>query len=325
MKTKIFNCGPGRILLATVLFAWFVPLAEAQNLTLILGSQARRVLNSLVSFDSHGGTYSSPNPYAITNVAGPFNVSDTESTPGSDFYVSAAITASQNSTITSTSTNLSVTGQVEISASGSAVDSQAGIGSALWSGTLSEMFIGFTIDRSFTYSLTVSTVMNTNSSETVPIAMAGLDDSGDEWPDLVAYGSMAYPGGVDTAPSASGTSTGVFTKGTYYFIARVHADSGVQPSTSPTAEYFLATFNLSVNYLPPQPPVITAFTPNSLNGFQLTWNAPQAGNYRIVSSADLTTWTELIPSSAQPSGLNTNTVSAISGSGQDFFRIEYLP
>jgi hypothetical protein len=171
-------------------------------------------------------------------------------------------------------------------------------------------------------------LMNTNATETVPIAVVGLDHNGDitaALPDIAAYGSITYPGGAASAPSASGTNTGVFPAGTYYFIARVHSSSGVDTVNTPMAEHFLATFNLSVTYLPPQPPVITAFTPDGAGGFNLIWNAPQAGNYRVLSSTNLIDWAEAIPSAAQPTGLNTNAVSAFPASNAGFFRLEFLP
>ena len=326
MKTKIFSRCPGIIIPAVFLFALFAPAAEAQTLTLVFPSDARRVLIPFYASDTHGGPYQ---PYfaAITNVAGVFNISDTESTPASDFYVSAACTASQNSTITSTATNLSITGQVEISSSGSAVSSQLGAGFATWTG-LSEMFIGFTIDRYFTYSLQVTTTMNTNLTETVPIAMVGISDDGDSsssLPDIAAYGGFMDPGGTfHTAPSASGTNTGVFTAGPYYFIARVHSQTSVDPTHSPMAEHFLATFNLTVTYVP-QPPDRVAFTPNGTGAFKLVWNAPQPGNYRVLSSTNLIDWVEAIPAAAWPYGLNTNAVSVIPGANRGFFRVEYMP
>jgi hypothetical protein len=328
MKTNIFGLrlGKSKIILAAFLFAISVPAAGAQTLTLVFPSDARRVLIPFYASDTHGGPYQHYFA-AITNVAGAFNISDTESTPASDFYVSAACTASQNSTITSTATNLSITGQVEISSSGSAVSSQLGAGYASWTG-LSEMFIGFTIDRCFTYSLQAATTMNTNVTETVPEAYVGLDHNGDNsssLPDIVAYGSAMYLGGTFlTAPSASGTSTGVFTNGTYYFIARVHSMTDVDPLNMPMAEHFLVTFNLTVTYVP-QPPDRVAFTPNGTGAFNLVWNAPQPGNYRVLSSTNLIDWGEAIPAAAWPSGLNTNVVSAISGASRGFFRVEYLP
>jgi hypothetical protein len=133
MNTKIFNFGPGKIILAAFLFTILVPKADAQTLTLLLSAQARRVINHLVSFDSHYGTYLGPLSTALTNGTGAFNVSDTESTPVGDYYVAVANTALQDSTIAATATSLSVTGHVEISCSGSATSSQAGSGSALTS------------------------------------------------------------------------------------------------------------------------------------------------------------------------------------------------
>ncbi len=326
MKANIFGLGCSHIPLAALLFTMFVPAGRAQNLTMIYPSQARRVVVPFYADDSHGGSYQ-PSFFTFTNVGGLFNVSDTESSPGSFDHVSATCTASHDSIITATSTSLSITGKLEISSSGSAVSSETGSGSASWS-DLSEIFIGFTIDQSFAYSLQASTVMNTNSTETSPIAFVGLDHHGDSpgsLPDIVAYGSEAYPGGFTTAPSAAGTSTGVFTAGTYYFIARVHSMTSVDPDHTPMSEHFLVTFNLSVTYLPPQPPLITAFTPGGANQFNLVWNAPQAGNYRVLSSTNLAAWSELIPSAAAPSGLNTNVVNGIPGSGAGFFRIQYLP
>ena len=326
MKTKILSLCPGKIILAAFLFAISVPAADAQTLTLVFPSDARRVLIPFYASDTHGGAYQ-PYFFAITNVAGTFDISDTESTSGSFFYVSAGCTASQNSTITSTATNLSITGQVEITSSGSAVSSQSGTGSASWAG-LSEMFIGFTIDRYFTYSLQATTTMITNVTETVPMAYVGLAHYGDDsfsLPDIAAYGSAMKAGGTFlTAPSASGTSTGVFAAGTYYLVARVHSMTGVDSTHSPMSEHFLATFNLTVTYVP-QPPDRVAFTPNGTGAFNLGWNAPQPGNYRVLSSTNLIDWVEAIPAAAWPSGLNTNAVNAIPGLGQGFFRIEYLP
>ena len=332
MKTKIFGLCPGKIILAAFLFTLFAPAAGAQNLTLIFPSDARRVLIPFGSSDSHGGSYGDTF-VAITNVAGAFNISGTVSTPGNYDFCGAHCTASQDSTITATATNLSITGQVEISSAGTAVNIEGqpsgnGSGSASWAG-LSEMFIGFTIDRYFTYSLQATTTMNTNSTETVPIAMVGLDHYGDaetSLPDIVVYGSAMQEGGgiFLTAPSASGTNMGVFTNGTYYFIARVHSASYVDPDHSPMSEHFLVTFNLTVTYVP-QPPDRVAFTPNGTGAFNLVWNAPQPGNYRVLSSTNLIDWVEAIPAAAWPSSLNTNAVSAIPGLGQGFFRIEYLP
>ncbi len=326
MKTKILGLCSGKTILTAFLLTILVPAAGAQTLTLVFPSDARRILLPFYASDSHGGSYQ---PYfaAITNVAGTFDISDTESTPASFFYVSAACTASQNSTITSTATNLSITGQVEISSSGSAVSSESGAGSASWAG-LSEMFIGFTIDSYFMYSLQATTTMLTNATDTVPMAYVGLDhngDSGSSLPDIVAYGSLTDTGGIiHTAPSASGTNTGVFTAGTYYFIARVHSMTEVDPVNTPMTEHFLVTFNLTVTYVP-QPPDRVAFTPNGTGAFNLVWNAPQPGNYRVLSSTNLIDWVEAIPAAAWPYGLNTNTVNAIPGSGQGFFRVEYLP
>jgi hypothetical protein len=332
MKTKIFSLYAGKIILAAFLFTIFVPAAGAQNLTLIFPSDARRVLIPFGASDSHGGGYGDTF-VAITNVAGAFNISGTVSTPGNYDFCSAHCTASQNSTITSTATNLSITGQVEISSAGTVVSitgqpSGNGSGSADWAG-LSEMFIGFTIDRYFTYSLQATTTMNTNVTETVPMAYVGLDHYGDDassLPDIAAYGSRMSTGGGTflTAPSASGTNTGVFTAGTYYFIARVHSASSVDPVNTPMTEHFLVTFNLNVAYVP-QPPDRVAFTPNGTGAFNLVWNAPQPGNYRVLSSTNLIDWVEAIPAAAWPYGLNTNTVNDIPGSGQGFFRIEYLP
>ena len=323
MKTKTFD--PIKIILTGLSLLIFFPAAEAQNLTLQFPTQARRVLIPFFADDSHGGSFSDTF-VAITNVAGTFNIIGTEATPGNFDFCGAHCTASQDSTVTATATNLSITGQVEISSAGTAVSLQDGSGAGVWSG-LSEIFIGFTIDLPFTYSLQATTTMDTNLTETVPIAMAGISTGGDSsssLPDVVAYGSMAFPSGVVTAPSASGTNTGVLAAGTYYFIARVHSESSVDPVHSPMSEHFLVTFNLGVTYVP-QPPVIMALTPNGAGAFNLIWNAPQPGNYRVQSSADLTTWSELIPVASLPIGLNTNLVSALTASNQGFFRVEYLP
>jgi hypothetical protein len=323
MKTKVFRLIFLKIIFPVFLILLSIPATDAQTLTLNSQFLDRRVLNQFYASDSHGGTYQ---PYfvAITNVDGAFNFSDTESTPVNFYYVSSSSTASQNSTIASTATNLSITGVEEISTSGSAVADMNGEGAGSWS-DLSEMVIGFTIDHPFTYSLQVTTTMNTNSVESAPIAVAGIDNHGDveaSLPDIVAYGSMAYPGGSVATPSASGTSTGFLTNGTYYFIARVHSESFVNPDYTPAAEEFKVTFNLNVMYVP-QAPVITAFKPNGLSTFNLIWNAPQSGNYRVLSSSNLITWSELIPAAAKPSGMNTNNVSANGAS--EFFRIQYVP
>ena len=89
-------------------------------------------------------------------------------------------------------------------------------------------------------------------------------------------------------------------------------------------EHFLATFNLTVTYVP-QPPDKVTFTPNGTGAFNLEWNAPQPGNYRVLSSTNLINWVEAIPAATWPYGLNTNTVSSIPGSNRGFFRVEYVP
>ena len=156
------------------------------------------------------------------------------------------------------------------------------------------------------------------------VGISAYGDSVSSLPEIVAYGSMTYPGGVATAPSASGTNTGVFTAGTYYLIARVHSMTGVDPNNTPMTEHFLATFNLTVTYVP-QPPDRVAFTPNGTGAFNLVWNAPQPGNYRVLSSTNLIDWVEAIPAAAWPYGLNTNAVSVIPGANRGFFRLEYMP
>jgi hypothetical protein len=313
-----------KTVLAACLGTTLVSAARAQNLT--TPYESRRVLIPFYASDSHGGTYQ-PLLSATTNDTGAFDYSFTASTPDSFFYVSAGCTASQDSTITATATNLSITGQLEISSSGSAVNSQAGGGYASWAG-LSEIVSGFTIDQPFTYSLQVTTSMLTNETETVPTAMVGISDDGDSGsglPDILAYGSTVDTGGTaHVAPSASGTSTGVFSNGTYYLVARVHSNSGVDADHSPMSEHFLATFNLTVSYLPPQPPVITAFTADGTGAFNLAWNAPQPGNYRVVSSTNLLDWIESLPSASYPAGANTNLFPG-SAVGGVFFRVQYLP
>jgi hypothetical protein len=317
------------VLLVELMSLLFVSSAGAQNLTLNFQFPSRRILVPFYATDYHplfNGSYQDQF-FTSTNVAGTFNIDGTEATPFDFTDVSAACNASQNSTITATATNLSITGQVEISASGSVFSSHDSGGGGSWSG-LSELYIGFTIDHPFAYSLQVTTAMNTNATETVPIAFAGLAHNGDNpsgLPDIVAYGSTTFPGDTATAPSASGTSTGVFTNGTYYFIARVHSSSGVDEVNRPMSEHFLVTFNLSVTYIPPQPPGIVTFAPNGDGTFNLIWTAPQAGNYRVLSSTNLTDWAELVPAASELSGLNTNVVSAVSGSDQGFFRVEYQP
>jgi hypothetical protein len=327
MKTKIFGLCPGKIILAAFLFTISVPAADAQTLTLQLSNQARRVLDEMFSNDTHHGGYTGPLFAAFTNVAGAFDASDTETTPNGNDFVGAHCTALQNSIITATATSLSVTGQVEISSSGTAVENMSGEGSAIWEG-LSEVDFSFVIDKPFTYSLQATTTLNTNLLETVPIALVGLGKNSDgtiELPDLAAYGSLTSPGGtIYTAPSASGTSSGVLSAGTYYFVARVHSYSSVDPIHSPASEDFTTSFNFTVTYVP-QPPDKVAFTPNGTGAFNLVWNAPQPGNYRVLSSTNLIDWVEAIPAAAWPYGLNTNAVNAIPGSGQGFFRVEYLP
>jgi hypothetical protein len=330
LKTNAHCPGPRLILLAAVLFPLLVPAARGQNLTLLQPALYRRVLIPFYAYDNRPSSSQSYQDQftAITNIAGEINFSGIESTPVSFQDVSAACAATQDATVTATATSLSVTGQVEIASSGSAFSSQDTGGAASWTG-LSEIIVGFSIDRSFTYSLSVATTMNTNATETFPTAYAGLDTSGDSavsLPNVVAYGALTVPGPqLLTAPSAGGTNTGVLAPGNYYFIARVHTASGVDSTSSPMSEHFLVAFNLSITYPPPQPPVITAFTPDSAGGFNLIWNAPQAGNYRVLSSTDLVAWSELIPAAAAPSGLNTNVVSATAGPGAAFFRIQYLP
>jgi hypothetical protein len=53
-------------------------------------------------------------------------------------------------------------------------------------------------------------------------------------------------------------------------------------------------------------PDIAALTPNGAGTFLLTWSAPQTGNYRVLSSTNLTDWIQSIPAASRPSGPNTN-------------------
>jgi hypothetical protein len=331
VKALIPSFGFRHVALAAVCLVMLLPAAvQAQHLTMLTPSFDRRTFIAFYANDFQPGSSQTVQPFfsAITNTAGEFNVAGHTATPGTEDFteVTAACNIAQDTVVAATTTSLSITGQLEIVSSGSAVNLSDRGGTASWAGS-SALVIGFSIDRPFTYTLSANTLLNTNTTELVPRANVGLDTNGgageQALPNYVAYGSTVDSGHTAYYAPASGTNTGVLPAGNYYMNARVQTQSGVDGDHSPMAEHFLVAFNLSVSYVPPQPPVITAFTPDGAGGYNLIWNAPQAGNYRVLTSADLMGWSEAIPSAAASTGLNTNTISA--GPGAAFFRMEYLP
>jgi hypothetical protein len=318
----------GGVLLAVLLGTNFPPATHAQTLTLVPTVLQRTVFNNLVSFDSHHGNYIGPRFSAESDAAGPFVASDTESTPADDFYVSASNTASQDSTITATDDSLSIVGQLAITCSCTAVQTQNGEGSAIWPGIQADLHCGFVFALPFSYSLKATTQLNASMLDTACTAMVGISDAGVETtslPNLVAYGSVMFPGGTDHAALSGGTSTGILPAGRYYFIARVHSATTVEPKDSPVTEAFAASFVLTATAVPPQPPAIVALKSTGAGNFDLVWKAFQPGNYRVQTSADLGAWSELLPAAPRASGLNTNAVGTVAVPGAGFYRIEYLP
>ena len=317
MKTKILGLCPGKFILTALLLGAFLPAAKAQTISLY--APTRDTVNDLYSADSISGPYLNTYPGDATNDVGAFHVSDTSVTPGWQHLVGAQSTCLQDSLITASATSLSVTGQVQMTGSGGVGMVDGNSGSASWLG-YSRVTVSFNLDQPFNYSLQASTLFVTNLIELAPAAYLVLSRAG--YPDVAAFGNSRHPG--YTSLPAAGTSSGVLPAGSYSFHAEASESGGVDFIHSPTAENYFVSFTLTVTPVP-QPPVIMAFTPNGAGAFNLTWNAPQAGNYRVLSSTDLAAWSELIPSSARPSGLNTNAVSAIPVSNLGFFRVEYLP
>ena len=317
MKMKIFSRCPGKIMLTALLLSAFLPTAKAQTISQV--SPTRDTVNDFSSYDSIYGPYFNTYPGDATNGVGVFHASDTSVTPGGQHFVGAQSSCLQDSLITASATSLSVTGHVQMTGSGGVSMVDGNSGSASWLG-YSRVTVSFNLDKPFNYSLQASTLFVTNQIELAPAAYLVL--SRNQYPDVAAFGNSRHAG--YTSLPAAGTSSGVLPAGSYTFHAEASESGGVDFIHSPTAENYFVSFTLTVTPVP-QPPVITAFIPNGTGAFNLIWNAPQAGNYRVLSSTDLTAWSELIPSSARPSGLNTNVVSAITGSNQGFFRVEYLP
>jgi hypothetical protein len=305
-------------ILPVLLLAAFIPAACAQ--TIFQVSPTRDTYNSLASGDSTYGPYFNSYSGAYTNDVGAFYASDTSVTPAGQHFVSAQSSCLQDSLITASATSLSVTGVVQMTASGGA-SFLDGIpaGEASWYG-YSRVSVSFSIDKPFSYSLQASTLFVTNLTELAPTAYMVLTRAG--YPDVAAFGNSRQSGYTPGPPS--GTSSGILPAGLYGFRAEAIDSSGVDPFHSPTAENYFVSFTLTVTYVP-QPPGNVALTPKGAGTFLLIWNAPQAGNYRVMSSTNLTDWTEYIPVASRPSGPNTNTVNVIPGSSRGYFLIQYLP
>jgi len=306
------------IILPVLLLAAFIPAASAQ--TISLGATTRDTWNSLASGDSIYGPYFNSYSGDSTNDVGAFHASDTSVTPAGQHFVGAQSSCLQDSLITASATSLSVTGVVQMTASGGAsfLDGNPA-GEASWYG-YSRVSVSFSIDKQFSYSLQASTLFVTNLVELAPTAYMVLTRAG--YPDVAVFGNSRQAGYTPGAPA--GTSSGILPAGLYGFHAEAIESGGVDPFHSPTAENYFVSFTLTVTYVP-QPPGNVALTPNGAGTFLLVWNAPQAGNYRVMSSTNLTDWLEYIPAASRPSGPNTNTVNVIPGSSCGYFRIQYLP
>jgi hypothetical protein len=298
-----------------------VNAAQAQ---LTLDIPTRDVYQDFHSDDSHSGNYANTFPGASTNGLGLFSVNQVDSSPGWQTLVSATATCLQNSTISTSATSLSVTGQLQVSGSGSASQNQAlESGSASWL-DYSRVQISFTITQPFNYSLQANTTLLTNALALAPSAFVAFGHASTflSNPDLALYGSSKIY--HFAAPSTGGSNSGVLPAGAYAFRAECGESGGLDPSHSPTAENFAANFTLNVTIVP-QPPVIMTLTPAGPGTFLLTWTAPQSGSYRVLSSTNLVDWSEYIAPATKSSGVNTNTVNLLPGSPQGFFRIQYLP
>jgi hypothetical protein len=305
------------IILPVLLLAAFIPAASAQ--TIFLYAPSRDTVNNLSSGDSDYGPYFNTYPGASTNNVGAFYASNTSATPAGQHFVGAQCTCLQDSLITASATSLSVTGLVQVTGSGgvSMVDGKSG--SASWL-AYSRVSVSFNLDKPFSYSLQATTLFVTNLIELAPTAYLVLTRAG--YPDVAVFGNSRQTGYTPGPPA--GTNSGILPAGSYGFRAEAIESGGVDFIHSPTAENYFVSFTLNISPVP-QPPVIAALTANGAGTFLLTWNAPQAGNYRVMSSTNLVNWNEYIPSASRPSGANTNSVNVLPGSSCGFFRIQYLP
>jgi hypothetical protein len=320
MKTTYRNVNQTILLSALLLLAMDIG-SHAQTLTLNLAYRAMQ--NDFASGDAFAGTYYSSYPGAFDNTNGVFNVNDVESSPSAQQLVSAQGTSLLNSTISASATSLNVTGQLQATTTCTATSNNGAESGYDWS-SYSKVDITFQIDQPFAYSLQAATSQSRNGSRNAadPNATAFVElGHANNFADIAAYGnSVTYH---YTAPTTGGTNMGILPAGNYEFHAQVFQSDEVQSDNS-GSENYTASFTLNVTTLP-QPPAIVALTPNGAGTFLLAWNAPVTGNYRVMSSTNLTDWLEYIPAASRPSGPNTNTVNVIPGSSAGYFRIQYQP
>ena len=320
MKTVPFFLRVARLVLPVLVVGWLMPTAGAQQITVKFPDPSSKVENPLVACYDGCLTFAFD---SRTNNSSGFHTASSQSVSYAGLQVTNV--ARQDATISTTAAGLTITGKVEVSCF--AANSQVAA-SAIWDGIESSLVLAFSSDHPMAYSIQATTDFITSPLEYSAIAMTGLSSggySGVHLPDLVAFGRLAIPSAAETAPTASGTANGILPAGTYYFEARAHSASYVDPGHPDASEHFLAAFDLNVTNVPPQPPLITGLSASEANGFNLVWTAFQSGRYRVLASPDLGAWSEWVPAAVAPSGLNTNAVSAAIGPRTGFYRVEYLP
>lgn len=66
-------------------------------------------------------------------------------------------------------------------------------------------------------------------------------------------------------------------------------------------------------------------TGGTSDNLTLLWSAAATGQYRVLSSTDLSQWFQQVPAMVYAAGLNTTDVGPLRPSVSVFFRIEYVP
>ena len=315
MKTRFVLCRPSFRVAA--LLAVCIPTANAQTLT--LAGPVRIAQNALSSGDSLAGPFSSSSPTITSGNAGALSIRQDERTPASQTFLNVATTVAQDSTVTATSTQLHASGLLRLGISGSANLDQFGFGgSASWTLTTTMEF-SFSIDQPFAYVLTATTSRPV-AGDLAPSAFVGLGGSRDRT-SIGAFGSSSQWG---VGASDAGTFGGILPAGAYALSALAQSSSESTRTGSPISEEFTVSFTLDVTTIP-QPLVTVTLAPDGPGLFQLKWDAPQAGVYRILFSSNLKDWTEYTPAATWPAGLNKVPVNVGPGGDLGFFRIQYLP
>jgi hypothetical protein len=238
-------------------------------------------------------------------------------------FASANNHIQQNSTISSTSTNLTINGAINYSAgfSGSGSPDDFNVRGVTYGLSASYFYARFIIDQPFAFSL------NLNGSASFDCNVGGAGGPG-AYIQLTggAVNYQIYP--VENGGQISITNNSILPAGDYQLQGQVGDTEGFDVGSVGDFNYNAsASISFALSVTPVQtvaPPVINSLTPSSPGVYQLVWTAPQAGNYRVLSSPDLLNWSESISTASYTAGSNTNLVNAVSPS-TGYYRLEFFP